>query len=219
MPINVVVCEETPVVRAGLCGLLESDAETQLVDSTDSGVHAMMLVRSHRPDVLITGLSLRGFSGLDLIERLNRESTVPQPRVIVFATDGSDETVTKVLASDVHGILVWETTKEEVSLAVRAAAAGHTYITPRVAGRLVDWVRNRSSLASEMDRLRLAGLTPREMEVLVLLARGLSADEMAGKLSIGTTTVRTHLYRLQRKLELRDRAQLVSFAFQAGLME
>ncbi|MFP3963083.1 response regulator transcription factor [Actinomadura fulvescens] len=216
---KVLVCDQLPIIRDGLRTALDAESDITVIDTTDSAIHAIMLVRRHRPNVVITGLHLKGMPGLEMIRRLAAEDLQPPPRFVVFAMSDSDEIIDDVLKADVNGLLVKDSTGEELGSAVRAAARGQTIVAPQVAQRLVDWFRCRAPVRRE-ERLgsALAGLTPRERQVLELVARGLSAAEVAAELVIGVTTVRTHLYRLRHKLNVRDRAQLVSFAYRAGLM-
>lgn len=218
MALRVLVCDELPIVRDGLRALLDTAPDIEVVDTTDSGVHAIMLVRSLCPDVVVTGVNLRGLSGLELIRRLSQDPATPKPRVVVFAMTDSDEIVTSVLHAGANGLLVKDATREELMSAIRAAALGHTMLAPQIAHRLVGWYLRSARQSDELLRSALTELTPREQQVLLLLARGLTTDEVADELAIGVTTVRTHVHRLRTKLKVRDRAQLVSFAYRAGLM-
>jgi DNA-binding NarL/FixJ family response regulator len=216
--LRVLVCDELPIVRDGLRTLLDADPDIEVVDATDSGIHTLMLVRTLKLDVVVTGLNLHGLSGLELIRRLGKETVTPKPRVVVFAMNDSDEMVTSVLRAGVNGLLVKEATGEELSSAIRAAARGQMMLAPEIAYRLVDWFRRSGNHADELLRPVLAELTPRERQILLLIADSMTTEEVAGRLAIGVTTVRTHLHRLRIKLKARDRAQLVSFAYRAGLM-
>jgi DNA-binding NarL/FixJ family response regulator len=216
--LQVLVCDELPIVRDGIRTLLDADPEIEVVETTDSGIHAIILVRTLKPDVVVTGLNLHALSGLELIRRLGKEAVTPKPRVVVFTMSDSDEVVTSVLRAGANGLLVKEATREELSSAIHAAARGQTMLAPQVTHRLVDWFRRADAHSDELLRPVLAELTPRERQVLLLMADGMTTDEVAGELAIGLTTVRTHVYRLRTKLKARDRAQLVSFAYRAGLM-
>jgi DNA-binding NarL/FixJ family response regulator len=219
MSIRVLVCDELPIIRDGMRTLLDSESDIDVIETTDSGIHAVMVARTKRPDVVVTGLSLHGLSGLDLIKKLAKEDLDPQPRFVVFTMNVNDEIVDSVLYAGVHGMLVKQATREELTSAVRAAAMGHTTLAPQITQRLVEWFRGRGDARAEKAlSAMLSELTPREREVLLMIARGLSAEEIAEDLCIGVATVRTHVYRLRCKLSLRDRAQLVSFAYRAGLM-
>ncbi|MFL6138104.1 MAG: response regulator [Frankiaceae bacterium] len=219
MTLKVLLCDELPIIRDGLRTLLELEPDIEVVDAVESGVQAMICIRSELPHVVVTGLTLRGMSGLELIRRIQREDLDPRPRVVVFAMNDSDEMVTDVLHAGVNGLLVKSATRADLSSAVRAAAEGYTTLAPCVAHRLVDWFRRREAVPHEVLRPQVAALTSRERQVLTLVARGMSTEDVAEELSIGVTTVRTHVYRLRTKLDVRDRAQLVSFAYRAGLMQ
>ncbi len=190
----------------------------EVVGDTDSGIHAMVLVRTLRPHVVVTGLSLHGMSGLELSRRLGSEDVQPAPRVVIFSMSDSNETVAEMLRAGANALLVKSATREELRSAIHVAANGETMLAPTIAKRLVDWYRRRDERAGELLDPQLATLTQREREVLTLMARGMSTEEMASELCIGVTTVRTHVHRLRCKLDARDRVQLVSFAFRAGLM-
>ncbi|MEV0681804.1 response regulator transcription factor [Actinosynnema sp. NPDC050436] len=212
------ICDQLPIVRDGLSTLLSSSPDITVVDSTSSGVQALVLARTRRPDVVITGLVLDGMSGLELIRRLTKEFADSGPRVVAFATRDTDEVVRSVLGAGANGLLLTDATREEITVAVRAAARGQTMLAPLVAQRLVDWFNRGGGQSEEPLRTVVTELTPRERQVLVMLAGGKSTGEVAEDLSIGITTVRTHVYRLRCKLNVRDRSQLVSFAYRAGLM-
>ncbi|QXJ22390.1 response regulator transcription factor [Actinomadura graeca] len=215
---RVLVCERLPIVRHGLAALLEGEADIDLIESTDSGIEAMVLTRRHHPHVVVTGLSLEGMPGLELVRRLNGEDLEPVPRIVVFSRTQNDDTIDHLLHEGISGLLVEEVTKEQLGTAVRAAADGHTMLAPQVATRLVAWYRQQDAGTEAPLRSDLDSITAREREVLTLFARGMSVEEVAEALFIGITTVRTHVYRLRCKLRLKDRAQLVSFAYRAGLM-
>ena len=217
--VRVLVCDEMPIVRDGIATLLDAEDAIHMVDATDSGLHAIMLTRQHRPHVVVTGLDLNGISGLELLERLQREPLEPEPRVVVLALNDTEETVTKVIDAGANGLLFKGTTREELISAIRAAADGYTMLAPQITQRLVDSFRHGHGRIDKDLRPAASALTYREREVLQLLAQGLSIDDVAGVLHIGVTTVRTHIYRLRCKLDLKDRAQLVSFAFRSGLTE
>jgi DNA-binding NarL/FixJ family response regulator len=218
MSVRVLVCEEMPIVRDGLRTLLAAEPDIEVVDATDSGTHGMMLIRTTRPHVVVTGMALRGMSPLEMTRRLAKEPVEPRPRFVVLAMMDNPETIESILRADVNGLLAWDATCEELTSAVRAAARGQTTLAPQIAHQLVEWFRSRETHHDRQLRPMVAELTPREREVLILAGRGMCAEEMAAELVIGVATVRTHLYRLRCKLQLRDRAQLVSFAYRAGLM-
>lgn len=218
MMLRVLVCDETRLIREGLRTLLDAETDIEVVDATDSGVEAMMIVRAQRPDVVVTGIGLRGFSGVELIRRLSKEDLDPEPRIVVFTTDESDSMLAEVLHAGASGLLTRDASREELASAVRAVAQGQAMLTPRITQLLLGWFRERGVQPELLLQSLVKTLTPRERQVLVLTARGMSTEDMAAELAIGVTTVRTHVYRLRYKLDVRDRAQLVSFAYRSGLM-
>ncbi|MEU5902651.1 MULTISPECIES: response regulator transcription factor [Streptomyces] len=219
MPIDVLVCDQLPVVRNGISAILASEEGIRVIDSTDSGIHAMMIARTRRPHVIITSLDLVGISGLEMVKRLHEEKFSPAPQVVAFTMDDSDEVISAVLHAGVTGLLVKEVDRAELVSAVHSAAQGQMMLAPRVAERLVNWFRRQDSRPEGQLQPVAAALTPRERQVLSLIAKGLSTEQVAIDLAIGIATVRTHVYRLRNKLELKDRAQLVSFAYRSGVMQ
>jgi DNA-binding NarL/FixJ family response regulator len=217
--VRVLICEKTPVVRAGLCTLIGGEPDIEVVKATDSGLHAIMLACSLRPDVVITGLCLRSINGVELTQRLLAEQLEPAARVLVFCTDTSDDTVTKVLHAGAAGLLTHDATGNDLLAAIHAVAAGQAMLAPQVTQRLVSWFRRTYPQLDDLLHPVVAALTPRERQVLMMIGRGMQPDDIAEALTIGVATVRTHIYRLRCKLDLKDRAQLASFAHRAGLMQ
>lgn len=216
--LRVLICDETRLVRDGLRTLLDAEPDIDVIETTDSGLHAMMIVRTQRPHVVVTGLELQSFGGVELIRRLRKEDLDPSPRVVVFSAEVSDEIMADVLYAGANGLLTRDASREELASAVRAVAQGQAMLTPRVTQVLLNWFRGRETQPDELLRPVVMSLTPREHQVLLMTARGRSTDEVAAELFIGVATVRTHIYRLRCKLQLKDRAQLVSFAYRAGLV-
>jgi DNA-binding NarL/FixJ family response regulator len=218
MSVRILICDELPVVREGLRTLLDSVPDIEVVDTTGSGMEAIMLSRSLRPDVVLTDLRLEGMPGLEMIRRLSKEGPDPKPRVVVFAMGDTDETMSDVLHAGASGLLGKDASLPDLVSAIRLAARGQTTLAPVVAQRLVNWFRDRRSPSEVVLEPMVSSLTPRERQVMLLIARGLSTDEIARELTIGVATVRTHVYRVRCKLGARDRAQLVSFAYRSGIM-
>lgn len=219
MPLRLLICSDVQLIQDGLRTMLDAEPDILVIETTNSGVHAMVLARTQQIDIVLTGLTLRGISGLDLVRQLAKESPQSAPRVVAFTMGDSDELLMEVLHAGVAGLLTKDTTKEELVAALRAVARGYAMLAPSVTQRLLSWLRLREMPPPEaVLQPAVAALTPRERQVLLLNAHGLSAEEIANELSVGVATVRTHLYRLRTKLQLKDRAQLVSFAYRAGLI-
>jgi DNA-binding NarL/FixJ family response regulator len=219
MTFSILVCEEMPIVRDGLRTLLDAQPDFDVVETAESGIDAIMLVRSLRPHVVVTGLRLTGLSGLEMIRRLGREQLDPPPRFVVFTGSDNDTAVDSVLHVGVHGLLGKDATRDELCSTVRAAAQGQILLASPIAQVLMERLRRGHPRPDMELRPILGQLTAREHQVLLLIGQGMSAEEIASELAIGVTTARTHLYRLRCKLQLRDRAQVVSFAYRAGLMQ
>lgn len=218
MPIRVLVCDELPVVRDGIRTLLDRVADIEVVGDTGDGREAIVLARSRRPDVVVTNLKLTGIPALEMIRRMQKENLDPPPRVVVFAVGDTDEVVSDVLHTGASGLLGKDAGPAELVSAIQLAALGRTTLGPGVAERLVTWFRERRGSSEIVLQPIVGSLTPRERQVMLMIARGMSTEEIAEELTIGVATVRTHIYRVRVKIGVRDRAQLVSFAFRSGLM-
>jgi DNA-binding NarL/FixJ family response regulator len=191
----------------------------EVVETTGSGMEAIILSRKLRPDVVVTNLRLDGISGLEMIRRLRKEQLDPRPSVVVLSVSDTDDVMGDVMDAGASGILGKDASTADLMSAVRLAAMGQTMLAPAIAERLVSWFRERRGLTEVLVQPLVASLTPREREVMLLTARGLSPEEIASELAIGVATARTHIYRVRCKLGARDRAQLVSFAYRSGLMQ
>lgn len=216
MTIRVLICDELPVIGAGLRTLFDAVPDIDVIDTTDNGMEAIVLVRTTRPDVVVTDLSLRTISGLEMIHRLAKEEVRPQ--IVVFTRSDTDKTVSDVLHAGASCLLGKEASLQELVAAIRTAAAGRTMLAPAFAQRLVTWFREQSPPPEPGLCPEATELTPREREITQMIARGMSTEEVAQELTIGVATVRTHLYRVRTKLGVRDRAQLVSLACRSGLV-
>lgn len=222
-PVSVLLCHNLPIVREGLHRMLAAVAGIDVAGATDNVTQAIVAARQTRPQVVLTGLSLGSVSGVEVIERLGREKLDPPPRFLMYATIEDNELLTAVLRAGVSAVLADDASPEEMVLAVRVAARGQAILGPGVADRMLTWFRGISAESgihpmTSMGDNAVRSLTPREREILLLTASGLSIDDIATQLFIGPTTVRTHIYRVRCKLQVKDRAQLVSLAYQAGLM-
>jgi DNA-binding NarL/FixJ family response regulator len=217
MTIRALICDELPVVRDGMRTLLDAVPDIDVIGTTDNGMEAIVLVRTARPDVVVTDLNLRIISGLEMIRRLGKED--PPPNIVVFTASDADKTVSDVLHAGASCLLGKDASPQELVAAIRAAAAGRAMLAPNVAQRLVTWFREQPDTTGATQIPEVTELTPREREVTQMVARGMSTEDVARELIIGVATVRTHLYRVRTKLGVRDRAQLVSLAYRSGLIQ
>nr|WP_299538448.1 response regulator transcription factor [uncultured Streptomyces sp.] len=216
---RILVCGRLPIMRDAICGFIRSEPGMEVVGATDSGTDAVSLARTALPHVVITELDLVSLSGVGLIQKLRQDGGGPAPRVIAFTLGVDDEMLTRIIHAGVNGVLAESATRHEVVAAVHAAAKGYMSLAPQLAQRLIEWFRLNNGHFDERLRQSASTLTSREREVLTLMARGRTMEHIAEKLCIEMTTVRTHIYRMRTKLVIHDRAQLVAFAYRAGLMQ
>ncbi|MER6915368.1 response regulator transcription factor [Streptomyces sp. NPDC000594] len=216
---RILVCEELPLMREGLHTLLDALPDIDVLASTGSQMETVQLARTHRPDVVLIGVS-EVATAVRLVRRIGDETRTPDavPGAVVFHLKGDDQGVAALLRAGTRGLLNRDATSAEVIAATRAVARGRAAVGPEVVDSLVEWFRDGGA-APRMDPGPEAGsLTGRERQVLSLIGRGLSVDDVAEDLYIGVSTVRTHLHRIRHKVGLRDRAQLVAFAHRTGLV-
>jgi two-component system response regulator NreC len=204
--IRVVVADDHSLIRRSLRLILDSEQDVELVAEAGDVMAASKQVQGNRPDVLVLDLSMPGGSSLEAISRLREES--PETQIVVMTMDDSPVFAQRALAAGALGYVSKELADVELASAVRAAAAGEQYVSPRLAGRLD--ALNRSLAENR--------LTPREVEVLRLIAFGHTSVEIARKLHLSPRTVETHRAHIHRKLGLQTRAELVRFALRRGLL-
>jgi DNA-binding NarL/FixJ family response regulator len=214
--IRVVVADDQALFRAGFRVLLEPEDDLELVGEAGDGAAALELVRRARPDVVLMDVRMPGMDGIEATRAIAADERLAGVRVVILTTYELDDYVFDGLRAGASGFLVKDTDPAELLRAIRVVAAGDALLSPGVTRRLI------ADLVARPDRRAavppdLAALTEREREVLELVALGLSNAEIAGRLVVSPATVRTHVSRAMTKLYARDRAQLVVFAYQAGL--
>jgi len=211
-PVRIVVADDQEVVRAGFAALLDTQPDLNVVATACDGAEAVRVCRDRHPDVVLMDVRMPEMDGIEATRQLSADRGAP--RILMLTTFDLDEHVYDALAAGASGFLLKDATAERLFDAVRVVAAGEALLAPSVTRRLI----------GEFARLRrpapatLAELTPRETEVLQLVAEGLSNAEIAGRLVVGEETVKTHVSRVLRKLGLRDRAQAVVTAYESGLV-
>ncbi len=207
------VVDDQQLVRAGLRKIL-AEGGVEVVGECEDGSAALRAVGELRPDVVLMDMRMRGMGGAEATRRIRE---LPDgPPVLVLTTYDDDETLEAGLSAGAAGFLLKDAPGEEIIRATRVVAGGGAWLDPAVAERVL-----RSYRAAGQDRRAgragLEELTPRELEVLKLIARGLTNDEIGGALFIGEATVKTHVNRVFGKLGVRDRAHAIVFAHQRGL--
>jgi DNA-binding NarL/FixJ family response regulator len=212
--IRVLIADDQALVRTGFRVILDAESDLEVVGEAGDGRETVELVQQKRPDVVLMDIRM---PNLDGIEATRRVIPLPQaPRVLMLTTFDLDEYVYEALRAGASGFLLKDAGADELLHAVRVVAAGEALLSPSITRRLIaDYARRPP--ASEQPAA-LAELTPRELEVLRLLARGLSNGEIARELVLGEATVKTHVARVFQKLHLHDRAQAVVLAYETGLI-
>ena len=215
--IRVLLADDQSLIRAGFRILLESADDIEVVGEAVDGAQATEMVREHRADVVLMDIRMPNVDGLEATRRIAADDDLAGVRVIILTTFESDEYVYQAIRAGASGFLVKDSEPAELIQAVRVVARGDALLSPSVTKKLI------TDLASRPDNRRptgreLDGLTDREREVMTLVAAGLSNDEIAGNLFVSPLTAKTHVNRAMTKLHCRDRAQLVVWAYESGLI-
>jgi DNA-binding NarL/FixJ family response regulator len=214
--IRVLLADDQALVRAGFRSLLEDEDDLEVVGEAGDGARAVELARSARPDVVLMDIRMPVLDGLEATRRIAADELLAGVRVLVLTTFELDEYVFEALAAGASGFLLKNTDPVELLRAVRVVAEGEALLSPSVTRRLIAEFAARPRPGAAP--VELAGLTEREREVMALAAVGLSNEEIAERLVVSPATARTHVSRAMVKLGARDRAQLVVFAYQSGLV-
>lgn len=214
--IRVLVVDDHPIVRAGIVGLLDTEPDFEVVGEGASGEDAVRLAASLAPDVVLMDLRMPGIGGVEATRRLIAEAGGAAPRVLVFTTYEDDDQILAAIEAGAGGYLVKAAPAAELAAGVRAVAAGQTVLAPSIAAALV-------ARATGEPGNRAAGepsprLTARETEILALVAEGLSNPGIAERLTIGESTVKTHLLHVFEKLGVSDRTRAVTRAMELGII-
>jgi len=213
--ITVAIADDQPLVRSGLRMILEDEGDLEIVGEAADGDQAVALVAASAPEVLLLDVQMPGTDGLAAMERLATSGTTT--RVLMLTTFDLDEYVYRAMRAGASGFLLKDMPGEDIAAAVRQVARGaDALLAASVTRRLVDRFAGSRPVGTPPD---LASLTARELDVLRLIAAGLSNAEIAAELFIGETTVKTHVARVLMKLGLRDRVQAVVVAYEAGLID
>ena len=215
--IRVVLADDQVLVRAGFRALLEAESDIEVVGEAGDGEQAVRLATSLVPDVVLMDIRMPGSDGLEATRRIVSDERLAGVRIIILTTFDLDEYVFEALRLGASGFLVKDTEPPDLLRGVRAVARGDALLSPTITRRLID------ELVSRAERRRparsLDALTDREREVVGLVAAGLSNGEIAERLIVSPSTAKTHVSRAMVKLGARDRAQLVVFAYESGLVE
>ena len=240
-PIRVLVVDDQELVRSGFCVILDTADGVTVMGEAANGEAAVAAVAAHHPDVVLMGIRMPGMDGLEATRLITQggvatgsvettiptagsvETTIPTtgaaaaPKVVMLTTFDLDEYVYEALRAGASGFLLKDSPRHDLIAAVRAAAAGDALLAPSVTRRLIEAFSRRPPETAPSPS-RLASLTARERDILLLLARGKTNAEVAAGLFVSEATVKTHVGHLLAKLGLRDRVQAVILAYETGLV-
>jgi DNA-binding NarL/FixJ family response regulator len=216
--IRVLLVDDQQLVRTGFRMILSDEADIEVVGEAPDGQSALDAVRRLRPDVVVMDVRMPVLDGVEATRRLVADPDV-SARVLVLTTFDADEFVFEALRAGASGFLLKDVAPDDFAAAIRTVAAGDALLAPSVTKRLLDRFRDRlpAGRADPRDE-RIRDLTERELEILKLVARGLSNREIAERLVLAEPTVKTHVSHALLKLDLRDRAQAVVLAYEVGLV-
>ncbi len=211
---RVLIADDDDLMRAGLAELLSADPGIDIVGEAATGREAVERAQRLAPDVVLMDVRMPDLDGIAATREL--AGTAPATRVLILTTFEQDDYIFGALRAGASGFLLKRTRPEELLAAVHTIAAGDSLLSPSVTRRVIDRMAQQPTPALA-DQARLDELTPREREVLELIARGLANREIAAVLVVEESTIRTHVKRVLRKLDLRDRVQAVMFAYETGV--
>jgi DNA-binding NarL/FixJ family response regulator len=215
--IKIGICDDDQLIRAGLRMIIDQEPDFEVVAEAGTGAEAIDLVTAHPIDVMLMDIRMPVMDGIEATRRI--VATTEGPRVIILTTFELDEYVFAALSAGASGFLLKRTPPEQLIEAIRVVARGEALLAPSVTRRLIEAFTRRAPVrADPAQSKRLAALTPRELEVLTGIGRGLSNQELAEELFIADNTVKTHVKRVFTKIGARDRAQAVVIAYEAGLV-
>jgi DNA-binding NarL/FixJ family response regulator len=211
-PVRILLAEDHTLVRAGIRALLESLEGAEVVAEASDGREALRLAQVHHPDILLMDITMKGLNGLEATARLAKERSTT--RVIMLSMHSDQLYVRQALQAGAAGYLLKGADVAELELALKAVMRGDTYLSPSVSKDLVGDLLTGTPAAHPLEEL-----TPRQREILQLVAEGLTTKEIASRLDLSIKTVETHRAQLMERLDIHDVAGLVKFAIRAGLTQ
>lgn len=214
--IRVMLVDDQALIRAGFRALLEAEDDIEVVAEGADGEQAVELAARHRPDVALIDIQMPVLDGIEATRRIAADPDLADVHVVILTNYGLDEYVYNALRAGACGFLVKDTEPDHLLYGVRVAARGDALLSPAITRKLISEYVSRRPPVGRTAALDL--LTNREREVVALAARGLSNEDIAARMVISLATARTHISRAMTKLHARDRAQLVVFAYESGLV-
>ncbi|WP_366180455.1 response regulator transcription factor [Actinomyces timonensis] len=218
-PVRVILADDQSLMRMGFRMVLDAEDGIEVVGEASDGAAAVTQARALKPDVILMDVRMPGMDGIEATARITAEC--PQTRVLILTTFDLDEYAFAGLRAGASGFLLKDTRPSELAEAIRTVASGEAVVSPRITRRMLEMFAGdlpNAGGAPAPEDPRLGSLTPREREILILMAQGMSNQEIADELIVSATTVKTHVGNVLAKLDVRDRVQAVVVAYETGLM-
>jgi DNA-binding NarL/FixJ family response regulator len=213
--IGILLVDDQELVRTGFRVVLEAEPDLEILGEAADGFAAVEAAQTSRPDVVLMDIRMPNLDGIEATRRI--ASTEGSPRVLILTTFDLDDYVYEALRAGASGFLLKDARADELCDAVRTVAAGDALLSPAITRKLIESYTRRPRPTAAPETL--GELTPRELEVLRLVARGMSNSDIARQLVVGDATIKTHVARIFSKLDLHDRAQAVVLAYESGLIQ
>jgi DNA-binding NarL/FixJ family response regulator len=217
MSIRVLIADDQAMVRAGFRMILEMQNDMEVVGEASDGVETIAAVKKLKPDIVLMDIQMPGMDGLEATRRIVELRDEVPTRVLILTTFERDDYIFEALRTGACGFLLKNATPEDLVAGIRTVAEGNALLAPSVTRRVIARFAQKPKPKDYTDSL--SGLTSREVDIMKLVARGKTNAEIAQELFIGEATVRTHVSNLLSKLNLRDRVQIVSFAYESGIVQ
>ncbi|MDU0349387.1 response regulator transcription factor [Actinomyces sp. MRS3W] len=218
-PVTVVLADDQALMRMGFRMVLDAEDDIQIVGEASDGATALAQARALHPDVILMDVRMPGMNGIDATAAISEQC--PDTKILILTTFDLDEYAFAGLRAGASGFLLKDTRPAELAEAIRTVAGGEAVVSPRITRRMLEMFASHlpaDGSAPAQEDERIASLTPREREILLLMAQGLSNSEIADRLVVSATTVKTHVGNVLTKLDVRDRVQAVVVAYETGLM-
>ncbi len=212
---RIVLADDHALVRAGIRELVQKLPGVEVVAEASNGRQALEIVQAQMPDLVLLDIGMKELNGLEVAERITREH--PGVKALILSMHANEEYVLRALRAGASGYMLKDSAITELKLAIEAVLAGKTYLSPAISRNVIDSYLNRTAAPARKNSLDL--LTPRQREILQLIAEGNSTKEIAANLNLSAKTVETHRAQLMERLDIYDVASLVRFAIREGLIQ
>lgn len=210
--LRILIADDHTLVRTGIKSMLETIEGVTVVAESGEGRETLEMIAKHRPDVALVDITMPGLNGIEVARRAAKES--PRTRIVILSMHAGEMYVARALKAGVAGYLLKDAAPDELQMALRAVARGEVYLSPAISKQVVEALRRHT----EGEPEPLEGVTPRQREILQLIAEGCSVKEIAAILELSVKTVEGHRAQLMERLDIHDVAGLVRFAIRAGLV-